>query len=62
MAVASLDYRQFTMGSKAEREAFARTLHTSFERTGFAKLHSHTFSEEEVEKLFMWSQGTTKWS
>ncbi|OJJ42635.1 hypothetical protein ASPZODRAFT_20401 [Penicilliopsis zonata CBS 506.65] len=55
MAILSLDYRQFTSGSKAEREEFAHTLLAGFMKDGFAKLHSHTFNEQEVKEMFLWS-------
>ena len=52
MAVSTLDYSHFTSGTKEQREKFAHALLDSFERTGFAKLKSHTFSKQELKELF----------
>lgn len=54
MAVPTLDYSHFTLGSKKQREKFAHALLHSFERTGFTKLKGHTFSAQELEELLTW--------
>ncbi|KAL2864799.1 Clavaminate synthase-like protein [Aspergillus lucknowensis] len=55
MAVSTLDYSHFTLGTKDQREKFARDLVDSFERTGFAKLKAHTFSAQQLKELFTWA-------
>ena len=52
MAVSTLDYSDFTSGTQEQRETFAHALLDSFEKTGFAKLKSHTFSKQELKELF----------
>ena len=52
MAVSTLDYSDFIAGTQEQREKFAHALLDSFEKTGFAKLKSHTFSKQELKELF----------
>jgi isopenicillin N synthase-like dioxygenase len=52
MAVPTLNYSDFTSGTKEQREKFALELLRSFERSGFVKLRAHTFSAKELKELF----------
>lgn len=54
MAISTLDYSHFTLGTKEQREKFAHALLDSFKRTGFAKLKGHTFSAQELKELSTW--------
>ncbi|EHK21337.1 uncharacterized protein TRIVIDRAFT_93146 [Trichoderma virens Gv29-8] len=56
MAVPSLDFNKFIVGTPEERKQFAHDLLSSFERTGFAKLTNHTFSTAQLQELFNWGQ------
>jgi isopenicillin N synthase-like dioxygenase len=54
MAVPTLDFSKFISGTPEERKQFALDLLDSFERTGFAKLKNHTFSNDQLRELFHW--------
>ncbi|KAL6895413.1 hypothetical protein HDV57DRAFT_520774 [Trichoderma longibrachiatum] len=54
MAVPTLDLSKFLSGTPEERKQFALDLLDSFERTGFAKLKNHTFSNDQLRELFHW--------
>ncbi|ETS81754.1 hypothetical protein PFICI_06756 [Pestalotiopsis fici W106-1] len=56
MSVPTLNYNSFIQGTAEERVQFARDLLSSFERTGFAKLSNHTFSDSQLQELFHWGQ------
>lgn len=47
----TLDFSQFTSGSKFEQQRFGKALVDSFKNHGFVKLVKHGFPEETIEEL-----------